>query len=77
LPPLPPACSDPDEPLKFNVMRILVFEIHGKPFIRHGAGQAIVRCLQTCGRLVDSTAPLPYLLPGLLPHPNHQELVEP
>jgi hypothetical protein len=58
-------------------MRILVFEIHGKPFIRHGAGLAFVRRLQTSGRLVDSGTPLPYLLPGLLSHPNHQELVEP
>jgi hypothetical protein len=58
-------------------MRILIIEIHGKPFIRHRAGQAFVRRLQTSGRLVDSAMPLPYLLPGLLPHPNHQELVEP
>jgi hypothetical protein len=58
-------------------MRILVFEIHAKLFMPHDAGQAFIRRLRTCGRLVDSTAPLPYLLPGLPPHPHHQELVEP
>jgi hypothetical protein len=74
-PPLPPVCSDPDEPLKFTVMRILVFEIHGKPFIRHGAGLAFVRRLQTSRRLVDSAAPLPYLLSGLITNQNPQEFV--
>jgi len=58
-------------------MRIFASAILGKLFIPHGAGQAVVRRLQTVGRLVDSAAPLPYLLPGLLPHQNHQEFVEP